>query len=68
MSAWAKHFRNHYCQDEMIDIFRKGTQYSRKEFLEKLIFPSKTSRPGPSTCSGDFAEILICDYFEYVLK
>ena len=68
MSAWAKHFRNNYCQDEMIDIFRKGTQYSRKEFLEKLIFPSKTSRPGPSTCSGDFAEILICDYFEYVLK
>ena len=30
LSAWAKHFRNHYCFDSEIDYWRKGYKYSRR--------------------------------------
>lgn len=29
MSAWAKHFRNHYCFDDEIDFLRLGTPHTR---------------------------------------
>ena len=31
MSDWAKHFRNHYCPDNKIDILRSGTGLSKKD-------------------------------------
>lgn len=65
LSAWAKHFRNQYCSDDMIDILRG--KMSRKDYLENIKFPSKT-KPGPSIRSGDFAEILLADYLEWRLK
>lgn len=67
MSAWAKHFRNHYCSDEIIDLLRNGTGLSRKDYLLTLKFPDQTGTPGPSVRSGDFSEILIADYFEFLL-
>lgn len=67
MSAWAKHFRNHYCSDEIIDLLRNGTGLSRKDYLLTFKFPDKTGTPGPSVRSGDFSEILIADYFEFLL-
>ena len=48
LSAWAKHFREHYCPDAMIDILRDGTPHSRAEYLETLIFPDAREAPGPS--------------------
>ena len=66
LSSWAKHFREHYCLDKVLDEARKGTGLSRKEYLEQLVFPGKDGAPGPSTRVGDFAEILVADYFEYV--
>jgi hypothetical protein len=65
LSAWAAHFRNQYCSDDMIDNL-KG-KMSRKDYLENIKFPSKT-KPGPSIRSGDFAEILLADYLEWGLK
>lgn len=65
LSAWAGHFRNHYCLDTLIDQLR-GKQ-SRKDYLENIKFPSKTSKLGPPTRAGDFAEILISDYLEWRL-
>ena len=47
LSAWARHFRNHYCLDEEIDYFRSGYGYSRKEYLNQLIFPDSKEAPGP---------------------
>lgn len=67
LSAWAKHFRNHYCADEQIDALRKGTNLSRSEYLTKLNFPDPAVKPGPSIRSGDFGEVLIADYVEFVL-
>jgi hypothetical protein len=65
LSNWAKHFRNHYCLDTLIDQFR-GSR-SRKDYLENIKFPSKATKLGPSTRAGDFAEILVCDYLQYRL-
>jgi len=67
LSAWAKHFRNHYCDDKQIDLLRKGTSHSRAEYLLQLKFPDASKSPGPSIRSGDFAEVLIADYVEFLL-
>lgn len=68
LSSWAKHYRNHYCLDSEIDCFRKGYNYSRSEYLNTIKFPDKSVTPGPSIRAGDFGEILVADYIEFVLK
>lgn len=68
MSAWAKHFRNHYCLDEDIDELRNGTGLSKTDYLLNIKFPDKTNVPGPSVRAGDFSEILIADYLEFMLS
>lgn len=65
LSAWAKHFRNHYCLDTEIDFLR-GKQ-SRKDYLNSIKFPSSTSKLGPSIRAGDFGEILVADYLQWCL-
>ena len=68
LSEWAKHFRNHYCLDTEIDILRKGTSYTRAAFLTEIKFPDVSNPPGPSIQAGDFSEILVADYVEYMLQ
>jgi len=68
LSEWARHFREHYCADDEIDLLRKGTPHSRSEYLQLLKFPDAAKAPGPSIRSGDFAEILVADYLEYLLN
>lgn len=65
MSAWAGHFRRHYCSDEDLNNF-KPSHISSYAYLVELKFPSKTQKPGPSIRSGDFAEILVADYMQYL--
>ncbi|GBE53742.1 hypothetical protein BMS3Bbin14_02244 [bacterium BMS3Bbin14] len=67
LSAWAKHFRNHYCFDTEIDYWRKGFKYSRVDYLNNIKFPDPTAAPGPSIRAGDFSEILVADFLEYLL-
>src|ERR1700704_1387571 len=67
LSAWAKHFRQQYCDDGMLDALRQGTGLSRAEYLAQLRFPDAKDAPGPSIRSGDFAEIVVADYIEYKL-
>ncbi len=66
LSAWAKHFRNHYCFDSEIDYFRNGLNLSRAEYLNTIKFPDPEKVPGPSIRSGDFSEILVSDFLEYI--
>ena len=66
-SAWAKHFRNHYCLDDDIDILRKGTKLSKAEYLRELKFPTAHGF-GPGISAGDFAEILVADFIEFQFK
>ncbi|MDM7980190.1 MAG: SAVED domain-containing protein [Rhizobium sp.] len=65
LSAWANHFRNHYCSDADLLSSIEGTGQTKAEFLTAIKFPSATTPPGPSTRSGDFAEILAADFVEY---
>ena len=66
LTAWAKHFRNHYCFDSEIDCLRKGYKWSRAEYLKKIKFPDPKSAPGPSIRAGDFGEVLVADFLEYL--
>ena len=67
LSSWAKHFREHYCEDALLDRLRDGTGLTRAQYLEQNKFPDAQAAPGPSIRSGDFAEILIADYVEFKL-
>lgn len=65
LSAWAKHFRNHYCLDSDIDALRPPR--TRQQYLEDIKIPSSDSALGPSVRAGDFGEILIADYLQWRL-
>ncbi len=67
LSLWARHFRNHYCFDCEIDYWRRGYNCSRGEYLNTLKFPDPKDAPGPSIRAGDFGEVLVADYLEYLL-
>jgi hypothetical protein len=67
-TSWAKHFRNHYCLDSEIDALRAGTGLSRADYLLEYAFPGKSAPPGPSIRAGDFAEILLADYLEFLCQ
>lgn len=67
LSQWADHFRKQYCLDCEIDDLRDGTGLSRRDYLTQMVFPDRENAPGPGIRSGDFAEILIADFVEYLL-
>ncbi|WP_448127782.1 Hachiman antiphage defense system protein HamA [Salinicola sp. NYA28a] len=67
LSAWAAHFRNHYVSDEDLPAMVDGTGLTNAEYLRQTLLPDRTLTPGPSLRSGDFGEILVADYIEYVL-
>jgi hypothetical protein len=66
LSAWAKHFRENYCKDSNIDKLCDGICISRKDFLNTIKFPDSKIKPGPSTRAGDFGEILVADFLEFI--
>lgn len=68
LTSWAKHFRNHYCDDEEIDSLRDGTGLSRADFLNEYKFPDALPGLGPGIRSGDFGEIIVADYLEHILN
>jgi len=67
LNSWAKHLREHYCVDSEIDVLRAGFGLERNEYLKTIKFPDARIKPGPSVRSGDFTEILVADYVQYVL-
>jgi hypothetical protein len=67
LSEWASHFRNHYCADADLPDLIDGTGLSNKECLLNIKFPDASAAPGPSIRAGDFAEILIADFIEFLL-
>jgi hypothetical protein len=67
LDSWAKHLREHYCSDSEIEILCQGFGLERSEYLSTMKFPDARISPGPSIRSGDFSEILVADYVQYVL-
>lgn len=68
LSAWAQHFRQHYVSDQALPEMVEGTELSHAEFLTNIIFPDAKKAPGPSVRAGDFGEILVADYVEFLLN
>lgn len=66
LKEWADHFRNQYCDDRKLLQYIKGTGMEKEEWLLKNKFPSENVKPGPSTRAGDFGEILVADYIEFI--
>lgn len=66
LDEWAMHFRENYRSMDDLDFDRYGTGKTREEFLENDVFPDKKIKPGPSTRVGDFCELLLADYIEFI--
>lgn len=66
LSEWATHFRNMYSEDGLLDDYRSGTSLSRSDYLLNMVFPDKTDGFGPATRSGDFSELLVADFLEFL--
>ncbi|WP_156360295.1 hypothetical protein [Sphingomonas sp. Leaf226] len=67
LSAWAAYFRHHYCADADLPALVAGTGKSNAEYLLSILFPDEKVAPGPSLRSGDFGEILVADFIEFIL-
>ncbi|WP_027554334.1 hypothetical protein [Bradyrhizobium sp. Cp5.3] len=67
LAAWAKRFREHYCDDAMLPDLAIAMGLTHSEYLTQIKFPDAAAAPGPSVRSGDFAEIIVADYIEYKL-
>ncbi len=68
LSAWAKHFREQYCLDNLLDRLRSGTGLTRSNYLLKMSFPDQRDDFGPSIRAGDFGELLVSDYLEFAMN
>ena len=66
LSSWAAHLREQYISMEMLPKMVEGTGKSTKDYLLELKFPSQSGGFGPATRSGDFCEILVSDYLEFL--
>lgn len=73
MSEWATYFRNHYCKDKDISFLKSNKKQSNGDFLLEMKFPDRAyidgignTRKGPATRAGDFTEIMVADYLEFM--
>ena len=67
LNEWAEHFRKNYRSIEDIDYMNDEKEL-RSEYLINHVFPEEAgNRFGPATRVGDFSELLVADYIEYVL-
>lgn len=67
LSAWARHFRQQYIDDAELPQMVQGTGMSNADYVRDVLFPDGKVTPGPSVRSGDFTEVLVADYLEFVL-
>ena len=68
LNNWALGLRDNYVEEILLESLVQGTGLTQKEFLEKNIFPNHQDKLGASTMSGEFGEILVYDYINFVLK
>lgn len=64
LSQWASHFRQQYIADIYIDPSRDSL--SRKNYLLNHIFPETGKGLKSAIRAGDFAEILVADFLEFL--
>ncbi|MFC4652735.1 Hachiman antiphage defense system protein HamA [Lactococcus nasutitermitis] len=66
INEWARHLREEYCSDEELDFLVPDMGLTNQEFLTQIKFPDPDIGLGAATMSGDFAEILVSDYIEFI--
>jgi len=67
LNEWALHFRRHYASDKDLAEDSVLMGMSQNDYLRCIKFPSIT-KPGPSIKSGDFSEILVADYIQFLMN
>lgn len=65
---WALSLRNNYVEEHLLKQAISGTGLDKQEYLEKMIFPNPKIPQGAATMSGEFGELLIHDYINFVLN
>ena len=68
LNSWASGLRNNYIEEHLLKQAISGTGLTKKEYLEKMIFPNPIVPQGAATMSGEFDELLVYDYINYVLE
>lgn len=68
LNNWAFELRNNYIEEHILEKAISGTGLAKKEYLEKMIFPDPNIPQGAAIMSGEFGELLVYDYIDYVLK
>lgn len=68
LSEWATYFRRHYCSDDELETDSKLNGLSKEKYLTEMKFPNRKDKLGNAARSGDFCEILVADYAEYILN
>jgi len=68
LNEWALGLRNNYVEEQLIDSLISGTGLTKKQYLETHIFPNPNNSTGAATMSGEFGEILVYDFINYVLE
>ena len=68
LNNWAIGLRNNYIEENLLEQAISGTGLTKKEYLEKMIFPNPGVPQGAATMSGEFGELLVYDYINYVLE
>lgn len=64
MNEWARGFKRNYITEENEEELYKGTGLTKQQYLEQMVFPNE----GSPVMAGDFGELLVYDYFNFVLK
>lgn len=67
LSEWASQFRQNYIPDDLLPIMVDGTGKTKAQYLRDTVLPDAKNVPGPSLRSGDFGEIIVADFMEYIL-
>jgi len=67
LKEWALHLRRHYSSDEDLEKNSTSMGMSKSDYLRDIKFPNNTA-PGPSVRSGDFSEILVADYIQFLMN
>jgi hypothetical protein len=67
MKEWALHLRRHYSSDTDLESSSTAMGVSKSDYLRDVKFPNDIA-PGPSIRSGDFSEILVADYIQFLMN
>lgn len=68
LNEWALGLRSNYVKEGLIETYMQGTGLTKKEYLEKRVFPSPDNSIGAGIMSGEFGEILVYDFVNYFWK